>query len=120
MNLRDRIDWPRQRDALHHLRAMGAFPASHSSHDSFNEQIAVPISSTIKQEWTQRFESLQKVRNGEGETVFVLADGFLMLSDEESVKEFDVRLFVRESEETVKRRRVERSGYVSYSFPRLL
>jgi hypothetical protein len=38
-----------------------------------------------------------------------------MLVDMESVKEFDVRLFVREEYGVLKQRRVERHGYVSSS-----
>jgi len=47
------------------------------------------------------------------ELVFVIFDGFLALVDPESVRELDVRLFVRESYDALKQRREERSGYVS-------
>ena len=44
----------------------------------------------------------------------MLADGFLMLCDEESVKEFDLRILVREQYTVLKQRRDKRSGYVCH------
>lgn len=55
----------------------------------------------------------------------VVAEGFLMLVDPESVRHFDVRFFMREDHAVLKKRREERHGYVSpegsvsYSLPRL-
>jgi nicotinamide/nicotinate riboside kinase len=130
----DSIDWPRQRAALKELRRTGRFPPEHESHDAFNEQIPVPISSELETRWREKFRSLERekrarrtsvaevVQNGdkeEEETVYILADGFLMLYDAESVKEFDVKLLVREDYETLKKRRDDRSGYVSRPFRRL-
>lgn len=45
--------------------------------------------------------------------MFVIFDGFLAFVDPESVSELDVKLFVRESYDELKKRREERSGYVS-------
>jgi uridine kinase len=46
----------------------------------------------------------------------VIAEGFLVLYDEETVREMDSRFFVREDYETLKRRRQDRHGYVSELF----
>lgn len=54
---------------------------------------------------------MKATEGGEAKS-FVIADGFLMLCDEESVREFDVRMFVREEYDVLKRRREERQGYV--------
>lgn len=135
------IDWPRQRAALRHLRRTGQFPREHQSHDALNEQVPVPISGEMERRWRDRFTALdlllmQRRRAASAEkekerardvdveeevdeegTVYVLADGFLMLYDDESVRQFDVKLFVREEYETLRERREERSGYVgSLSF----
>ena len=42
----------------------------------------------------------------------VIAEGFLMLHDKETVRNMDARFFVREDYATLKRRRQERHGYV--------
>lgn len=108
------IDWPRQRSILHHARLTGSLPPEHNSHDHLNEQIQVPISSTLRASWRTNFEALLsgELRGG-GEWRFFLVDGFLMFEDDESTREFDCRFFVRESYEVLKARREERQGYVS-------
>ncbi|GAA5889150.1 hypothetical protein JCM6882_009755 [Rhodosporidiobolus microsporus] len=103
------IQWDRQREAIRTLRATGTFPESHSSHDHLNIQVPVPISDDVAAEWRKKFEEL--VEGEEEKPIFVIADGFLLLVDPESVREFDVRLFVREDNATLKRRREERHGY---------
>lgn len=45
--------------------------------------------------------------------MFVIFDGFLIFVDDQSAKELDVKLFVRESYDVLKKRREDRSGYVS-------
>ena len=60
-----------------------------------NEQVPVPISEELEAEWRAKFVALGKEQHAE-DTVFVIADGFLMFYDEESVRELDVRVFVRE------------------------
>lgn len=109
-----RIEWTRQRSTLRHVRETGSLPSHHDSHDHLNEQIPVPIAPSIQSEWKDKFQALEDGREGV-ETVYIIADGFLILCDEESVREFDVRLFVREEYEVLKRRREERHGYVSCS-----
>lgn len=76
-----------------------------------NEQPPVPVSSSLQQEWRGKFTQIQKDMTDD--LFYVIADGFLIFYDEESVKEFDVRLFVREGYEVLKKRREERSTYVS-------
>lgn len=111
----DSIDWPRQRSILHHARLTGSLPPEHSSHDHLNEQIQVPIPSTLRASWKSKFEALvgELSGGGAGEWRFILVDGFLMFEDDESTREFDCRFFVRESYEVLKARREERQGYVS-------
>ncbi|BGP18586.1 hypothetical protein JCM10213_002126 [Rhodosporidiobolus nylandii] len=103
------IQWDKQREALRHLRETGTFPEAHYSHDHLNAQIPVPISDEVAAEWRRKFEEL--VEGEADKPTFVIADGFLLLVDPESVREFDVRLFVREDYATLKRRREERHGY---------
>ncbi|KAK4052415.1 ribosylnicotinamide kinase [Microbotryomycetes sp. JL201] len=104
------IEWQRQRSTLHYLRKHHEFPSAHYSHDHLNAQIPVPISSELLTQWRERFSKLVKPGQDDG-TDFVIADGFLMLVDPESVKEFDVRLFLREEYDVLKKRREERAGY---------
>lgn len=108
------IQWPLQRSTIAHLATTGTFPSAHYSHDHLNAQIPVPIPPTLASSWTTKFLNLDAVLKEKGDEVqYVIADGFLMLVDMESVKHFDVRLFVREDYATLKQRRVERHGYVS-------
>ena len=100
--MKSRIEWPRQRSTLRHVRVTGTLPSLHASHDHLNEQIPVPIAATLQVEWRDKFQALQEAREGE-EVVYIIADGFLILCDEESVREFDVRLFVREEYGVLKR-----------------
>lgn len=78
------------------------------------------MSDSLQQEWKDRFAALIEERARRGDEVqFVIADGFLMFYDEDSVKEFDVRIFVREGYDELKKRRHERHGYVSVTTGRL-
>ncbi|CEQ42415.1 SPOSA6832_04221, partial [Sporobolomyces salmonicolor] len=103
------IQWEKQRAAIRHLRETGDFPESHSSHDHMNEQVPVPISDELANEWRARFERL--LEEEKDTPTIVLAEGFLIMYDQESVREFDVRLFVREDYATLKQRRYDRHGY---------
>ncbi|SGY61008.1 BQ5605_C007g04515 [Microbotryum silenes-dioicae] len=109
------IEWDRQRETLQYIRDHdGAFPEAHYSHDSFNVQIPVPIDEATRARWIEKFTALQKeVGDGKGDNAvkYIIADGFLMLVDEQSVRQFDVRIFVREGYQTLKKRREERNGY---------
>ncbi|KAM0753416.1 P-loop containing nucleoside triphosphate hydrolase protein [Meredithblackwellia eburnea MCA 4105] len=107
------ILWDSQRSSLRHLRATGSLPPNHSSHDHLNEQVPVPIPQSLADEWRRKFEDLAVVdeRGGEEKRKYIICDGFLMLYDAESVREFDVRIFVRESYEVLKQRREDRHGY---------
>lgn len=77
----------------------------------------VPVPEELVEHWKVVFRDLVAPKpangtKGEPETVFVLADGFLMLYDQPSAAQFDIKLFVREPYEVLKQRREERSGYV--------
>lgn len=113
-----RIQWDRQRETIHHLRSTGTLPSLHDSHDHLNEQIPVAIAESKCEEWKEKFRLLEETQDPK--TIYVIADGFLMLYDEESVREFDVRLFVRDRYDVLKGRREERNGYVSLDIACLL
>ncbi|BGP50396.1 ribosylnicotinamide kinase [Rhodotorula kratochvilovae] len=108
-DVRGAILWDEQRETLRRIRATGTLPDEHASHDHLNEQVPVPISEEVQSSWRRRFEELLQ-RQGEKPTI-VIAEGFLMLVDPESTREFDVRLFMREDYAVLKRRREERMGY---------
>ncbi|GAA5975379.1 hypothetical protein JCM5350_006461 [Sporobolomyces pararoseus] len=103
------IEWDRQREAIQHLREKGIVPEEHASHDHLNEQVPVPIGERIEREWKEKFRELFE-RTEEKPSV-VIAEGFLMLYDEESVRDMDSRFFVREDYATLKKRRHDRHGY---------
>ncbi|GAA6063397.1 hypothetical protein JCM10212_002968 [Sporobolomyces blumeae] len=103
------IEWDRQRDAIRHLREWGTVPEAHYSHDHLNEQVPVPISDRIEREWGAKFERLFDERQIKPRVV--IAEGFLMMYDRETVRNMDARIFVREDYDTLKQRRLARAGY---------
>ncbi|GAA5939440.1 ribosylnicotinamide kinase [Sporobolomyces koalae] len=108
------IDWERQRRAIKFVKSSkdGNLPVEHYSHDHLNEQVPVPIDPELQRAWTDKFNKLIEARRAQGiETTVVIMEGFLMLYDLESIKQFDVKFFVREDYDTLKRRRHERHGY---------
>ncbi|KAK4057044.1 ribosylnicotinamide kinase [Microbotryomycetes sp. JL221] len=106
------IEWDRQRSTLAYLRQHHEFPSRHYSHDHLNAQIPVAINSQLLSQWQTKFQQLVEPKDDNQLPIdFIIADGFLMLVDQESVKQFDVKLFVREDYNTLKQRRDERAGY---------
>ncbi|GAA5883811.1 hypothetical protein JCM16303_002387 [Sporobolomyces ruberrimus] len=106
------ILWEKQRTAIKHLRTTGTIEGlDHYSHDHLNEQIPVPISRTVEEKWTKRFEDFFAAKGNEEKPSIVITEGFLMFYDEETVKEMDSRFFVREDYSTLKQRRQDRHGY---------
>ncbi|BGO93599.1 ribosylnicotinamide kinase [Rhodotorula toruloides] len=103
------IEWDRQRETIRELREKGELPESYVSHDHLNEQVPVPISEEVTEKWRSRFEEL--LQHDEEKPTIVIAEGFLMLVDPESVRNFDLRFFIREDYATLKKRRYERHGY---------
>ncbi|KAI5477222.1 hypothetical protein MNV49_006595 [Pseudohyphozyma bogoriensis] len=103
------IQFDRQRDVLKHIKASGVLPDDHASHDALNAEKLdpVPVSEDVVAKWKTKFEELGK----EHEVAYVILDGFLIFWDDESVKEYDVRVFVREGYDVLKKRRNERHGY---------
>lgn len=104
------IEWGRQRSAIRHLRTTGRIPSEHASHDHLNEQIPVPIDRELETEWRDKFTRLFDTTREKPNSV-VIAEGFLMLYDQETVREMDSRFFVREDYATLKKRRHDRHGY---------
>lgn len=103
--------WDKQRATIKHIRQTGELPQDHFSHDHMNAQKAVHVSDEVLDRWRDRFSALVDAK----EDKFVIADGFLILHDPESVKEFDVRFLVREDYDTLLARRNARDGYVGLS-----
>ncbi|KAH8926772.1 P-loop containing nucleoside triphosphate hydrolase protein [Atractiella rhizophila] len=100
------IEWPRMRSTLKELKESGQFPDNHKSHDYLNEQIPVPISEDVVSHWKNVFSS--SLAN---DTSIVIADGFLLYYDSICNSFWDLRIFVREDEEVLKKRRDDRNGY---------
>ncbi|KAJ8292994.1 Nicotinamide riboside kinase [Rhodotorula toruloides] len=112
------IEWDRQRETIRELREKGELPESYVSHDHLNEQVPVPISEEVTEKWRSRFEEL--LQHDEEKPTIVIAEGFLMLVDPESVRNFDLRFFIREDYATLKKRRYERHGYDKCVWPAYL
>lgn len=112
----DSILWDKQRQTIKHIRQTGKLPEDHFSHDHMNAQKELPVSDELVKRWKEKFRSLEEQFRDDPPS-FVIADGFLILYDDESVREFDVRLLVREDYDTLVARRKARDGYVSFMLP---
>ncbi|KAI8452564.1 P-loop containing nucleoside triphosphate hydrolase protein [Phakopsora pachyrhizi] len=98
------IEWLRFRKMLRDLHSDAKTPMP-PSHDALNIQPDVPIDDSRLSDSINRFKDLgQDFR-------FVLVDGFLLYWDKDCVEEYDVKLFVRESHDTLKERRRVRQMY---------
>lgn len=80
-----------------------------------NEIGDVKVDKDVVGEWRERFGRLFVELFGDREVKIAIVDGFLLYSEEMGrVREvFDVRLLLRTSHDTVKRRREGRKGYVT-------
>lgn len=97
------IDWPRFRTTLQDMHQDPAHPLP-ASHDQLNVQPDVPVDEERFSQWHERFKAFDNIR-------FVIVEGFLLYYDKECVKEYDVRLFVRESPKLLEARRRARGTY---------
>ncbi|BGP26420.1 hypothetical protein Rt10032_c11g4625 [Rhodotorula toruloides] len=114
------IEWDRQRSTIREIREKGEMPESYQSHDHLNEQVPVPIAEETERKWRSRFKKLLRTDSEGEKTTIVIAEGFLMLVDPESVRNFDLRFFIREDYATLKKRRHERHGYDKCVWPAYL
>ncbi|GAA5986122.1 hypothetical protein JCM10908_006418 [Rhodotorula pacifica] len=104
------IEWERQREVFKAIRETGQVPPEHSSHDHLNEQVPVEIRDETEQLWSERFAQLAE-RLGPDHPKIVVTEGFLILVDPETSREFDLQFFLRGDFATLKQRRIDRQGY---------
>ncbi|PVI07242.1 nicotinamide riboside kinase-like protein 2 [Periconia macrospinosa] len=107
------LDLPLLRSTLTHIKEKGRIPPDFVSKEDQNSVGEHNVSETLISSLRERVRSLVKERNWDRHVVIV--DGFLLFSEEmKEVREaFDVRLFMRTSYATAKRRREARKGYVT-------
>lgn len=101
------------RDALIYIKTHGNSPLDFVSKEDQNSVGEHGVAKDVVEGLKARVDKM--VRERGWETPIAIVDGFLLFA--ESMKEirelFDVRLFLRTSYETAKRRREARSGYVT-------
>jgi nicotinamide/nicotinate riboside kinase len=109
------INLPQLRQALQHIKQHGTSPSWLESKEDQNSVGEHGVSQSVLEDLRGKvrgwFDGNEK---WDGKRMCVV-DGFLLFSDEmEDIRKlFDVRLFLRTSYETAKRRREARSGYVT-------
>ncbi|KAK4704380.1 hypothetical protein P7C70_g1829, partial [Phenoliferia sp. Uapishka_3] len=106
------IMWEKQRATLHHIQFTGRLPPDHSSNENLNDQTPLLTSQPLRLEWRSKFDELQRDTDtgaGGEQITLVICEGFLMLYDEESVDLLDLKLFLREDVDVLRKRRGERS-----------
>ncbi|KAL7424486.1 ribosylnicotinamide kinase [Cryptotrichosporon argae] len=107
------MDWGLLRSALRHVRAHGALPDLHQSHDHLNKQMEVEIAPAVAAKWAEAFAAAEAEQRRAGfEVVWVLVDGFVLYWDDDVVDQLDVRTLLRVPHDTLKARREERQVYV--------
>lgn len=105
------VDWQRLRSTLAHVKANGALPPDHGSHDESNPLPERAIRKETDQKYRQLFKEAMQ-RDG-GPTHVVFLDGFLLYYDEEVRDMIDVPIFLRIGKELLRERREKRGGYVT-------
>ncbi|KAF1962831.1 P-loop containing nucleoside triphosphate hydrolase protein [Byssothecium circinans] len=107
------LDLPLLRSTLAHIKDHGTIPATFASKEDQNSVGEHAVSPTFISELKERVQSLLRDQGWTRRVVIV--DGFLLFSnDMKDIRSlFDVRLFLRTSYATAKKRREARSGYVT-------
>ncbi|GAA97287.1 uncharacterized protein L969DRAFT_14624 [Mixia osmundae IAM 14324] len=102
------LEWSRFNKVLSYIRQHAALPPPplYSSHDHMNKQNDLPLPDGLIEHWRQVFAELD-----ERQTSFCIVDGFLMYWDRQANAQYDIKLFVREDEAILRKRREERNGY---------
>ncbi|KWU46008.1 P-loop containing nucleoside triphosphate hydrolase protein, partial [Rhodotorula sp. JG-1b] len=104
------IEWDRQREVFHSIRESGQVPPEHSSHDHLNEQVPVEIEDETERKWAERRVHADPRLSTRSK--IVVTEGFLILVDPETSRQFDLQFFLRGDYATLKQRRIDRQGYV--------
>ncbi|KAH7064960.1 P-loop containing nucleoside triphosphate hydrolase protein [Macrophomina phaseolina] len=114
------IDVPALRRTLAHIRAHGEPPADYVSKEDKNAVGDCGIDDAAIAACRARVEALfarARVREKWGARRIAIIDGFLLYSQEMAElgirDQFDIKLFLRTSYQTAKRRREARTGYVT-------
>lgn len=103
------IEWPRMVNFLRRVRREGKLGDDHKSHDGLNKQTLLPVLEQSLNHWRAYFTQIQQKAAEEEQTeiIWALVDGFLLYWH----PELDVRIFLRVTYDTLKKRRNERFGY---------
>ena len=107
------LDLAGLRHALTYIREHGKSPPSLVSKEDQNSVGEHGVDPAVIEAWKERAHEL--VRQHGWETPIAIVDGFLLFSESMAdIRElFHVKLFLRTSYETAKRRREARTGYVT-------
>ncbi|KAK7543140.1 P-loop containing nucleoside triphosphate hydrolase protein [Phyllosticta citricarpa] len=114
----DAIDIPPLRNALEHIKAHGTPPPDFVSKEDQNAVGECGISSAVFDKCRERVRQyFESVKDKWGARKIAIIDGFLLFSSEMAElgirDQFDLRLFLRTSYATAKKRREARSGYIT-------
>ncbi|KAF9698569.1 hypothetical protein EKO04_003385 [Ascochyta lentis] len=109
------LDLAGLRSALRHIKEHGRIPDWLVSKEDQNSVGEHGVSERVMEELRGDIDALMTAYPDWRERRICIVDGFLLFSEEmKDVRElFDVRLFLRTSYETAKKRREARSGYVT-------
>lgn len=105
------VDWQRLRSTLAHVKAHGALPRDHGSHDESNPLPERAIRPETEHKYRQLFR--EAIERDTGPTHVVFLDGFLLYYDEEVRDMIDVPIFLRIGKDLLRERRESRGGYVT-------
>jgi nicotinamide/nicotinate riboside kinase len=107
------LNLPLLHSTLAHIKQNGTVPADFVSKEDQNSVGQHGVSTSAIEKLRERVTT--KVKGRGWDRKIVIVDGFLLFSEEmKDIRElFDVRLFLRTSYATAKRRREARSGYVT-------
>lgn len=106
------LDLAKLRSCLEHIRATGTSPPSLVSKEDQNSVGESVVLASIAGKWKQE---AQELLGPSSKRPIAIIDGFLLFSEQMAHiwQLFDVRLFLRTSYATAKRRREARAGYVT-------
>jgi nicotinamide/nicotinate riboside kinase len=96
-------------ETIDYVQTHGALPAGYTSNEVSNTHDGSSLVPTIDP-WQHRVPSDDGDDEG-GAVIWLIVDGFMLLSDPTITDRLDYRFFVTASYATLKRRREERQGY---------
>lgn len=97
------IRWSDLATEVAHVKRMGQLSSSHLSHDYKNESDIIPVDKAVFDRWQSRFKEISS------NVQWVLAEGFLLYWAPEVYKPMDLKIFIREPQTLVKKRRAGRT-----------